>query len=145
MVLPPIARKGTTISIRKFFKDKLTVERLVSFGSMTAEMAHFINACVILKENIIVSGGTGSGKTTLLNVLSQFIPNEERILTIEDSAELQLNQEHLVPFEIAAPRQARQRARWTWATSCTARCAFAPTGSSSAKSAAASASTSCRP
>jgi pilus assembly protein CpaF len=99
VVLPPIARKGTTISIRKFFKDKLTVDRLVSFGSMTAEMAHFINACVILKENIIVSGGTGSGKTTLLNVLSQFIPNEERILTIEDSAELQLNQEHLVPFE----------------------------------------------
>jgi pilus assembly protein CpaF len=103
VVLPPIARKGTTISIRKFFKDKLTVERLVSFGSMTAEMAHFINACVILKENIIVSGGTGSGKTTLLNVLSQFIPNEERILTIEDSAELQLNQEHLVPFESRPP------------------------------------------
>ncbi len=103
VVLPPIARKGTTISIRKFFKDKLTVDRLVSFGSMTAEMAHFINACVILKENIVVSGGTGSGKTTLLNVLSQFIPNEERILTIEDSAELQLNQEHLVPFESRPP------------------------------------------
>jgi pilus assembly protein CpaF len=99
VVLPPIARKGTTISIRKFFKDKLTVDKLVSFGSMTAEMAHFINACVLLKENIIVAGGTGSGKTTLLNVLSQFIPNDERILTIEDSAELQLNQEHLVPFE----------------------------------------------
>ncbi|MHB1845975.1 MAG: CpaF family protein, partial [Deltaproteobacteria bacterium] len=103
VVLPPVARAGTTISIRKFFKDKLTVERLVEFGSMTAEMAHFIHACVILKANMIVSGGTGSGKTTLLNVLSTFIPNEERILTIEDSAELQLSQEHLVPFESRPP------------------------------------------
>ncbi len=103
VVLAPIARKGTTISIRKFFKDKLTVERLIEFGSMSPEMAHFIEACVILKENIIVSGGTGSGKTTLLNVLAQFIPNDERVLTIEDSAELQLNQEHLVPFESRPP------------------------------------------
>lgn len=99
VVLPPIARRGTTISIRKFFKDKLTIQRLVEFGSMTTEMARFIESCVLLKENMIIAGGTGSGKTTLLNVLSTFIPNEERILTIEDSAELQLSQEHLVTFE----------------------------------------------
>ncbi|HUB05637.1 MAG TPA: CpaF family protein [Myxococcales bacterium] len=103
VVMAPIARKGTTISIRKFFKDKLTIDRLVEFGSMTEEMAHFIDACVVLKENMVVSGGTGSGKTTLLNVLAQFIPNDERVLTIEDSAELQLNQEHLVPFESRPP------------------------------------------
>ncbi len=99
VVLPPIARKGTTISIRKFFKDKLTVDRLVSFGSIVPAMVRTIEAAVIVKLNMVVSGGTGSGKTTLLNVLSNLIPSEERILTIEDSAELQLNQEHLVPFE----------------------------------------------
>jgi pilus assembly protein CpaF len=99
VVLPPIARKGTTISIRKFFKDKLTVDRLVSFGSITPPMVRTIEAAVLVKLNMVVSGGTGSGKTTLLNVLSNLIPMEERILTIEDSAELQLNQEHLVPFE----------------------------------------------
>ncbi|MHB8417783.1 MAG: ATPase, T2SS/T4P/T4SS family [Myxococcales bacterium] len=103
VVMAPIARKGTTISIRKFFKDKLTIDKLIEFGSMTPEMAHFIDACVVLKENMVVSGGTGSGKTTLLNVLAQFIPNDERVLTIEDSAELQLNQEHLVPFESRPP------------------------------------------
>ncbi len=99
VVLPPIARKGTTIAIRKFFKDKLTVDRLVSFGSIVPAMVRTIEAAVIVKLNMVVSGGTGSGKTTLLNVLSNLIPREERILTIEDSAELQLNQEHLVPFE----------------------------------------------
>jgi pilus assembly protein CpaF len=99
VVMPPIARKGCTIAIRKFFPDKLTVQNLVEFGSMTPAMARFIHACVGVKENIIVSGGTGSGKTTLLNCVAQFIEDDERILTIEDSAELQLNQEHLVPFE----------------------------------------------
>jgi len=98
-VIPPIARKGTTISIRKFFKDKLTIDKLVDFGSMTTSMARFIEGCVIIKENILVAGGTGSGKTTLLNIVSSLIPQDERILTIEDSAELQLNQEHIVPFE----------------------------------------------
>jgi pilus assembly protein CpaF len=99
VVLPPIARRGTTISIRKFFKDKLTIDALLQFGTMTGEMARLIDAAIHLKLNMIVSGGTGSGKTTLLNILSSLIPNEERILTIEDSAELQLNQDHLVPFE----------------------------------------------
>ncbi len=103
VVMPPIARLGCTIAIRKFFPDKLTVDKLVEFGSMTPAMARFINACVEVKENIIVSGGTGSGKTTLLNCVAQYIPDDERILTIEDSAELQLNQEHLVPFESRPP------------------------------------------
>ncbi|MCC6333917.1 MAG: CpaF family protein [Myxococcales bacterium] len=99
VVLPPIARKGTTISIRKFFKDKLKPESLVGFGSITQPMIRVIEAAVRVKLNMIVSGGTGSGKTTLLNILSSLIPDEERILTIEDSAELQLQQSHLVPFE----------------------------------------------
>ena len=103
VVLPPIARKGTTISIRKFFKDKLTPEMLVKFGSFNPQMLRTIEAAVLTKLNMVVSGGTGSGKTTLLNCLSNLIPREERILTIEDSAELQLNQEHLVPFESRPP------------------------------------------
>ncbi|MFN7132062.1 MAG: CpaF family protein, partial [Myxococcales bacterium] len=99
IVIPPIARKGTTISIRKFFKDKLTIEKLIEFGSMTPQMAYLIKAMVHTKLNMLVAGGTGSGKTTLLNIVSTLIPNDERILTIEDSAELQLQQEHIVPFE----------------------------------------------
>ena len=84
VVLPPIARNGTTISIRKFFKDKLTPQSLVNFGSITLPMVRLIEAAVMVKLNMLVSGGTGSGKTTLLNILSSLIPNEERILTIED-------------------------------------------------------------
>src|SRR6185369_287322 len=103
VVLPPVARKGTTISIRKFFKDRLTIDGLFRFGSMTREMSRLIEAIILSKLNVLVSGGTGSGKTTLLNVLSSFIPDEERILTIEDSAELQLNQSHLVSFESRPP------------------------------------------
>ncbi|QRN96229.1 Flp pilus assembly complex ATPase component TadA [Archangium violaceum] len=103
VVIPPIARKGTTISIRKFFKDKLTIESLIKFKSMTKEMARLIDAGIHTKLNMLVSGGTGSGKTTLLNIVSSLIPDEERILTIEDSAELQLNQSHLVPFESRPP------------------------------------------
>ncbi len=103
VVLPPIARKGTTISIRKFFKDKLTPQSLVNFGSITPQMVRLIEAAVMVKLNMLVSGGTGSGKTTLLNILSSLIPNEERILTIEDSAELQLQQDHLVAFESRPP------------------------------------------
>jgi pilus assembly protein CpaF len=99
VVLPPIGRKGTTIAIRKFFPGKLTMKQLVDFNSMTKPMARFIEACVVTAQNLVVSGGTGSGKTTLLNVVSSLIPNEERILTIEDSAELQMQQDHLVPFE----------------------------------------------
>ncbi len=99
VILPPMARCGTVISIRKFFPGGLTVEELIQFGSVTPEAARLLQVLVVAKKNIVVAGGTGSGKTTLLNVLSQAIPNEERILTIEDSAELQLTQEHLVPLE----------------------------------------------
>jgi pilus assembly protein CpaF len=103
VVLPPIGRKGTTISIRKFFKDKLTIDALIKFKSMSPQMARLIDACIHTKLNMLVSGGTGSGKTTLLNIVSSLIPDEERILTIEDSAELQLNQSHIVPFESRPP------------------------------------------
>lgn len=103
IVIPPIARKGTTVSIRKFFKDRLKPENLVEFGSITPDMVRLIEAAVRIKMNMVVSGGTGSGKTTLLNILSGLIPDDERILTIEDSAELQLQQAHLVPFESRPP------------------------------------------
>ncbi|MCP3136088.1 CpaF family protein [Pyxidicoccus xibeiensis] len=103
VVIPPIARKGTTISIRKFFKEKLTVQSLMKFGSLTPQMARLIEAGIATKLNMLVAGGTGSGKTTLLNIVSSLIPDEERILTIEDSAELQLNQSHIVPFESRPP------------------------------------------
>ncbi len=103
VILPPIARCGTTISIRKFFPGGLSIDQLIEFGSITPEAARFLEASVLVSKNIVVAGGTGSGKTTLLNVLSQFIPNEERIITIEDSAELQLTQDHLVPLEARPP------------------------------------------
>lgn len=103
IVIPPIARKGTTISIRKFFKDRLKPQNLVEFGSISPKMVRLIEAAVMIKLNMVVSGGTGSGKTTLLNILSSLIPDDERILTIEDSAELQLQQAHLVPFESRPP------------------------------------------
>jgi pilus assembly protein CpaF len=98
-VIPPCAIDGPTITIRKFGKKKLQIEDLIKFGSMTPEMGEFLRACVVSRLNIIVAGGTGSGKTTLLNVLSNFIPSDERIVTIEDSAELKLGQEHVVRLE----------------------------------------------
>src|SRR5438105_2657109 len=99
VVLAPIARRGTTIAIRKFFPDRLTAAKLLTMGSLTPRLARLLEAIVGLRLNIVVSGGTGSGKTSLLNVLSQFIAPDERILTIEDSAELQLTQPHVVSFE----------------------------------------------
>jgi pilus assembly protein CpaF len=98
-IIAPCALDGPTITIRKFSKERLTVQNLIDFGSITAEMAKFLEACVRARVNIIVSGGTGSGKTTFLNVLSSFIPASDRIVTIEDSAELQLDQEHVVRME----------------------------------------------
>jgi pilus assembly protein CpaF len=98
-VIPPVSIDGPTITIRKFSQDKLTVQQLIEFGSITEKMAEFINACVISRLNIVISGGTGSGKTTLLNILSGFIPSNERIVTIEDAAELQLHQDHVVRLE----------------------------------------------
>jgi pilus assembly protein CpaF len=99
VVIRPIALCGPTLTIRKFSKSPLTVNDLIRFGSMTQEIAEFLRACVIGRLNAVVSGGTGSGKTTLLNVLSSFIPNDERIITVENAAELQLQQEHVVPLE----------------------------------------------
>lgn len=103
VILPPMARCGAVIAIRKFHPGGLTIEDLIRFGSLTGEAARFLEVLVQIKKNMIVAGGTGSGKTTMLNVVSHFIPNEERILTIEDSAELQLTQEHLVPLESRPP------------------------------------------
>ena len=99
IIAPPVALQGTTITIRKFFRKPLTVDKLIEFGTLSAQMAEFLKMCVVGKLNIIVAGGTGSGKTTLLNVLSSFIPDRERIITIEDSAELRLNQRHVVSLE----------------------------------------------
>ena len=102
-VIPPLALKGPSITIRKFAKDPFTVDDLVGFGTFTQEMAGLLRACVEGKLNIVVSGGTGSGKTTTLNVLSSFIPAEDRIVTIEDAAELQLRQDHVVTLETRPP------------------------------------------
>jgi len=102
-VIPPISLVGPTLTIRIFAKDPITVEQLIQFGTTTAEALQFLEACVQSRLNVIISGGTGSGKTTLLNILSQFIPNDERIVTIENAAELQLRQEHVVPLESRPP------------------------------------------
>jgi len=98
-IIPPLALDGPALSIRRFTVDKLQVEQLIEFNSLSKAMAELIKATVIGKLNILISGGTGSGKTTLLNVLSGFIPHDERIITIEDSAELQLQQPHIVRLE----------------------------------------------
>ncbi len=98
-IIPPLSLVGPSITIRKFSKKKLDAEDLIKFGAMTKQMAEFLRVCVQLRKNIVVSGGTGSGKTTLLNVVSSFIPEDERILTIEDSAELKLPQKHVVRLE----------------------------------------------
>lgn len=103
VVLPPIARRGPAIAIRKFSTSMLSMDQLVQYGSSTVEAKRFLESVVVCRKNIMVAGGTGSGKTTLLNCLSHFIPNEDRILTIEDSAELQLIQDHLVPLEARPP------------------------------------------
>jgi pilus assembly protein CpaF len=102
-VIPPCALDSPMLTIRKFSEEKLTVEDLVRFNSLSPEMAEFLEACVRSRLNIIVSGGTGSGKTTFLNVLSSYIPEDERIVTIEDSAELRLHQEHIVRMEAKPP------------------------------------------
>ena len=98
-IVPPIALCGPTLTIRKFFKKPLTIEKMVEYSSVTMESVEFMRACVTSACNVIIAGGTGSGKTTFLNVMSSFIPSDERILTIENAAELQLRQEHVVGLE----------------------------------------------
>lgn len=98
-VIAPVSIDGPSLTIRKFRRDKLSMHQLIEFGAMTPQMAEFLRVCVVSRLNIVVSGGTGSGKTTLLNVLSSMIPENERIVTIEDAAELQLQQDHVVRLE----------------------------------------------
>jgi pilus assembly protein CpaF len=98
-IIPPCAIDGSSITIRKFSKNKLKVQDLINFGSFTPKMAEFLEAIVVARRNVIISGGTGSGKTTLINCLSNFIPAKERVVTIEDSAELQLIQDHVIRLE----------------------------------------------
>jgi len=102
-IIPPLSLNGPSITIRKFSERPFTVRDLINFGTMTPEVAMFLKACVEARLNIVVSGGTGSGKTTTLNVISSFIPDDERIVTIEDAAELQLAQEHVVRLETRPP------------------------------------------
>ncbi|HET7902568.1 MAG TPA: CpaF family protein [Candidatus Nanopelagicales bacterium] len=102
-VIPPLSVDGPTLTIRKFATDPYETEDLITFGTMTTTVAEFLSQCVIGRLNILVSGGTGAGKTTTLNVLSSFIPEDERIITIEDAAELQLHQEHVVRLESRPP------------------------------------------
>jgi len=102
-VIPPISLVGPVITIRKFSKKPITVDQMIEYGSITPEAVEFLKACVTARVNIVISGGTGSGKTTLLNVLSSNIPTDERIITIENAAELQLRQEHVVTLESRPP------------------------------------------
>lgn len=102
-IIPPLSLNGPVLTIRKFSKVPYTIEDLINMKSLNREMAVFLNACVKARLNVFISGGTGSGKTTTLNVLSSFIPNDERIVTIEDAAELQLGQEHVVSLESRPP------------------------------------------
>ncbi|HVN16259.1 MAG TPA: CpaF family protein [Anaerolineales bacterium] len=102
-VIPPISLVGPVLTIRKFARNPITLEQLIQFGSISPESLQFLKACVESRLNIVISGGTGSGKTTLLNILSSFIPADERILTIENAAELQLRQEHVVTLESRPP------------------------------------------
>jgi pilus assembly protein CpaF len=102
-VIPPLSLVGPVLTIRKFSRNPITVEQLIQFGSITQEAVQFLKACVESRLNVVISGGTGSGKTTFLNVLSGFIPGDERIITIENAAELQLRQEHVVTLESRPP------------------------------------------
>jgi septum site-determining protein MinD len=102
-VIPPLSLKGPTLNIRKFSRERYNIEGLIKVDALNREMEQFLKACVLARRNIVVSGGTGSGKTTLLNALSEHIPNEERIITIEDAAELKLRQAHWVSLESRQP------------------------------------------
>jgi pilus assembly protein CpaF len=102
-VIPPISLVGPVLTVRKFARNPITLEQLIQFGTITPEALQFLKACVESRLNLIISGGTGSGKTTLLNILSQYIPADERIVTVENAAELHLRQEHVVTLESRPP------------------------------------------
>jgi pilus assembly protein CpaF len=102
-IIPPLSLKGPTLTIRKFSRDPYTMDDLINFGSLTPQAAQFLAACVKGKLNVLISGGTGSGKTTMLNAMSAYVPDDERIVTIEDAAELQLQQEHVITLESRPP------------------------------------------
>lgn len=102
-IIPPISLVGPVLTVRKFARNPITLEQLIEFGTITPEALQFLKACVESRLNLVISGGTGSGKTTLLNILSQFIPGDERIITVENAAELQLRQEHVVTLESRPP------------------------------------------
>ncbi len=102
-IIPPLSLKGPTLTIRKFSRDPYTIDDLINFGSLNPQSAQFLAACVKGKLNVLISGGTGTGKTTMLNALSSFVPDDERIVTIEDAAELQLQQEHVITLESRPP------------------------------------------
>jgi pilus assembly protein CpaF len=99
VVIPPLAIGGPFMTVRKFSADPYTVDDLINFGTLSSQVARFVDACVRGRLNVVISGGTGTGKTTLLNVLSSFIPSDERIVTVEDAKELQLHQQHVLPLE----------------------------------------------
>ncbi len=103
VIIPPLSLTGATVTIRKFTKRKLQAEDLIALGTITKDMLTFLRAVVIARKNILISGGTGSGKTTFLNLLSGYIPNDERIITVEDTAELRLQQEHVIRLEARPP------------------------------------------
>jgi pilus assembly protein CpaF len=102
-IIPPLSLRGPTLTIRKFSRDPYTMDDLIAFGTLSPKAAQFLSACVRGKLNMLISGGTGTGKTTTLNALSAFVPNDERIVTIEDAAELQLQQEHVITLESRPP------------------------------------------
>ena len=135
VIVPPLSLDGSILTIRKFAKDPFKADDLVAMGSLTEQVASALAATVEGGMNILVSGGTGTGKTTLLNVLSSFVPPDERIVTIEDAVELQLHQDHVIRLE-ARPANIEGQGRSPFATWSATRCACAPTASSSVRSAA---------
>ena len=143
-IVPPLAIDGPALTIRKFKKDKLTLDQLVKFGAITPEGADILQIIGRVRCNVLISGGTGSGKTTLLNCLTQFIEHDERVITCEDAAELQLQQPHVVRLE-TRPQTSRAKARSRCASWSATACVCALNASSSAKSADPRRSISCRP
>ena len=145
IIMPPLAIDGPSISIRKFSKKGITLDMMARQENISPPMATVLKIAARSRLNILISGGTGSGKTTLLNAMSQMIDPTERIVTIEDAAELQLQQPHVVRLGDPAGQPRGQAARSPCATSSRTRCACGPTASSSARSAAPRRSTCCRP